>query len=94
MYKVSNRLSPPLVRNIFRKKNSPTNDLRLNSQFSRPLVRSVFHGTESIPYLGPVVWKIISDSYKNLPDFSAFKNSIKKMETWELSMQTFQSMDF
>ena len=78
MYKVSNELSPPLVNNIFTLKNSPTYNLRLNSQFSRLLVRSVFHGTESISYLGPVIWDILPDGYKNLPNFSAFKNRIKK----------------
>ena len=48
MYKVGNGLSPPAVSNIFTQNNSHLYNLRLNSQFSRPLVRSVFHGTESI----------------------------------------------
>ena len=78
MYKVSNGLSPPVVSNIFTQKNCHPYNLRLNSQFSRPLVRSVFHGTESISYLGPVIWDILPDSYKNLPNFSVFKNRIKK----------------
>ena len=46
MYKLKNGLSPPLASNIFRRKNSHPYNLRLNSQFSRPLVRSVFHGTK------------------------------------------------
>ena len=66
MYKVSNELSPPIVSNIFTQKNCHPYNLRLNSQFSRPLVKSVFHGTESISYLGPVIWDILPDSYKNL----------------------------
>ena len=78
MYKISNRLSPPAVSNIFTRKNCHPYNLRLNSQFSRPLVRSVFHGTQSISYLGPVIWDILPDSYKNLPNFSVFKNRIKK----------------
>ena len=41
MYKVSNGLSPPIVSNIFTHKNCHPYNLRLNSQFSRPLVRSV-----------------------------------------------------
>ena len=57
MYKVSNGLSPPVVASsIFTQKNCHAYDLRLNSQFSRPLVRSIFHGTESISYLGPVIY--------------------------------------
>ena len=78
MYKVSNGLSPTVVSNIFTQKNCHPYNLRLNSQFSRPLVRSVYHGTESISYLGPVIRDILPDSYKNLPNFSPFKNRIKK----------------
>ena len=48
MYKVSNGLSPPIVSNIFKQKDCQPYNLRLDSQFSRPLVRSVFHETQSI----------------------------------------------
>ena len=78
MYKVSNGLSPPIVSNIFTQKNCHPYNLRLNFQFSRPLVKSVFHGTESISYLGPVIWDILPDSCNNLPNVSVFKNRIKK----------------
>ena len=81
MYKVSNGLSPPIVSNIFTQKYCHPYNLRLNSQFSRPLVRSVLHGTESISYLGPVIWYKLPDSYKSIPNFSVFKNRIKK---WKL----------
>ena len=55
MCKLSNGLSPPIVSNIFTQKNCHPYNLRFNSQFPRPLVRSVFHGTESISFLGPVI---------------------------------------
>ena len=64
MYKVNNGLSPPIVSNIFTQKNYNPYNLRLNSQYSRSLVRSVFHGTESTSYLGPVIGDILPDSYK------------------------------
>ena len=51
MYKVSNGLSPPLVSNIFTQKNSHPYNLRLNSQFSRPLSRSVFRAPKVYPNL-------------------------------------------
>ena len=88
MYKVSNGLSPPVASNIFTQKNPYCYNLRLNSQFSRPLVRSVFHGTESISYLGPDMWNILLDSYENLLNFSVFKNRIKKWKPENLSLQT------
>ena len=80
MYKVS-ELSPPIVSNIFTQKNSHPYNLRLNSQFSRPLVRSVFSGTESISYLGPVIWDILPGSYKNLLNFSVFLKHDYKMDS-------------
>ena len=58
MYKVSNGLSPTVFSNIFTQKNSHPYNLQLNSQFSRPLIRSLFYGTESKSYLGPVIWNI------------------------------------
>ena len=63
MYKVSNGLSPPLVsNNIFTQKNTHPYNLPLNPLFSRSLIRSVFHWTESISYLGLVIWDIIPNS--------------------------------
>ena len=79
MYKLRNGLSPTVVSNILHKKKKchPYN-LRLNSQFSRPFVRSVFHENGKVSYLCSVIRFVLPDSYKNLPNFSVFKNSIKK----------------
>ena len=61
MYKVNSELLRPLVSIIFTQNESHPYNLRLNSQFCR-LLRSVFHGSENISYLGPVIWVIPSDS--------------------------------
>ena len=74
MYKVSNGLSPAAVSNNFIQKNCHPYDLQLNSQFSRPFVRSVFHGAESTSYLGQIIQGILPDSCKNFPNLSVFKN--------------------
>ena len=37
---------------IFRLKDKPQYNLRYNSLFSRPLVKSVYKGTESLSFLG------------------------------------------
>ena len=78
MYKVSNGLSPPIVCNIFTQRNCHPYNLQLNSPFSRPPFRSVFPGTKSISYLGPIIWDILPDNYKILPNFSVFKDRTKK----------------
>ena len=43
---------------IFVKGNN-TYNLRKPSEFVRPKVHSVFHGKESISYLGPQIWDMI-----------------------------------
>ena len=77
MYKVSKGLSAPIVSNIFTQKNCHPYNLRLNSQFSRLLVRSAFHGTKSISYLGPVIWDILPDSYKTYQVLVFLKTGLK-----------------
>ena len=54
MFKVSNKLTVPLMNEIFVKRNNAYN-LRKPSEFVRPKVHSVFDGKESISYLGPQI---------------------------------------
>ena len=61
---------------IFVKQNNAYN-LRKPSEFVRPKVRSVFHGKESISYLGPQIWDMIPVEMKNLTTISAFKREVK-----------------
>ena len=63
---------------IYKHINSHPYNLRHDFQFSRPLVKTVFHGTERISYLGPIIWDIFPVTYKELPSLEAFKNRIKK----------------
>ena len=72
---------------IFRLKDKPQYNLRYNSLFSRPLVKSVYKGTESLSFLGPKIWDILPDIYKGLPDLNSFKKALKKMETCKLPLQ-------
>ena len=38
--------------NVFKLKIEILNNLRQVSEFSRPIVKTVYHGTESISYMG------------------------------------------
>ena len=78
MYKVSNNFSPPHMNKIFDVRNEHPYNLRQNSQFFRSLVKSVYHGTESLSYLGPKVWDILPNIYKNIDSLHKFKEAIKK----------------
>ena len=78
MFKVSRNLAPPQMHEIFKLKDQPQYNLRYNSLFSRPLVKSVYKGTESLSFLGPKIWDILPDTSKDLPNFNSFKVALKK----------------
>ena len=50
------------------------------SDFSKPMVKSVYHGTESISYLGPKIWDILPEKLRNIENLEHFENAIK---TWK-----------
>ena len=52
-------------------------NLRQRPQFRILPVRTLFSGTESIEYLGPKIWELISDELKELESLWAFKRAIK-----------------
>ena len=73
MFKVSKNLAPPQMHEIFKLKDQPQYNLRYTSLFSSPLVKSVYKGTESLSFLGPKIWNILPDTYKDLPDSTVLK---------------------
>ena len=77
MFKVSKNLSPPLVSEIFEKRNN-VYDLRNPSEFVRPRIRSVYNDRESIYYPVPKIWDIIPPELKFLENVNAFKRELKK----------------
>ena len=63
---------------VFKLNSDSRYNLKQISQFSRPFVKSVYHGTESISYLSPKIWAILPDDYKTIQNLDAFKLKIKK----------------
>ena len=62
MFKVSKNLAPPQMHEISKLKDQPQYNLRYNSLFSRPLVKSVYKSVESLSFLGPKIWDTIPDT--------------------------------
>ena len=77
MYKICNGLLTPLMKDIFPINRNPIN-LRQNSQFSRPRVNTVYHGTESISNLGPKIWDLVPSNQKEISELDKFKKAIKQ----------------
>ena len=79
MYKVSKGSAPKIFADIFSCNSRANYDLRYQSEFSRPLVKSVFNGTETISYLGPRIWDLVHLEIKQKESLTTFKKAIK---TW------------
>ena len=77
MIRDSRNLLPPIINDIFPQKDNSRCNFRQISKFSRPLVKSAFHGSESVSFLGPKLWDM-PDDCKNIDNLNTFKNEIKK----------------
>ena len=60
-----------------REAESPYN-LRRCNDFRIPSIRTVYHGSESITFLGPKIWNILNDETKQQTSLNSFKKSVKK----------------
>ena len=70
-------LSPPIIADLFEQRNEQHYNLRNWVQFSLPAIRTVYHGSESISFLGPKIWNMLPDKLKNASSLEVFKASIK-----------------
>ena len=76
MFKVKNQMAPDILDDIFINRKQSYN-LRNNSSFSIRRVHSVYHGTESLSFLGPKIWELVPDDLKESESFEIFKRKIK-----------------
>ena len=53
-------------------------NLRYTSEFIIPPIHSVYHGSESVSYLGPKIWELIPPVIRQIYAFPGFKEAIKK----------------
>ena len=63
MFKVKHKLCPEITSDIFMERTNNEYNLRNRPDFISPQVQSVFHGTESISYLGPKIWDIVPEEF-------------------------------
>ena len=77
MFKVKNNIAPEIMKELFSPKISHY-DLRNNNSFKSRRVNSVWHGTESVSYLGPKIWDLVPNEIKESQSLNAFKFKIKR----------------
>ena len=74
--KVLHGLSPPLLNDIFVERNCNYN-LRGNNFLNSRRVNLLRYGMESVSFLAPKIWDILSKEIKNSETLNAFKLKIK-----------------
>ena len=77
MFKVKNNIPPKIKKELFPPKMGPY-DLRYDNSFKRRRVTSVWHGTESVAYLGSKIWDLVPSEIKESESLNAFKFNIKR----------------
>ena len=78
MYKIVNGGSPEIMKEVFRISEENGYDLRHQNTFKRPIVNSVYNGTETVSSWGPKMWELIPTEIKELISLNSFKKAIKK----------------
>ena len=76
MYKVKNNLAPVPMKNLFEERDI-INNLRKETSWIVPKVRTVNYGTETVRCRGPKIWEALPSSLKNDKSIEEFKTKIK-----------------
>ena len=76
MFKVKDNLSPSFIVDLF-KKRDVTYDFRSHREFSRPRIKTIHWGMESIRYFGPIIWDMIPNEIQTSRSLELFKRAIK-----------------
>ena len=78
MFKVKNKLSPKIMNTVF-PVSEQNYSVRNNCDFVSRRINTVFNGSESLSHLGPNLWRILPNEFKELESLNEFKSKIK---TW------------
>ena len=77
IFRIRNSMAPEFLNEIFKERTIQYN-LRGNNPFYIRRVNSVYHGTESLSFLGPKIWDLVPNEIKTSESLDIFKNKIKK----------------
>ena len=77
LYKIKHNLSECSVKDLF-STVIDNHDLRPRSDFGVPDISTLFYSSNSIRYLGSVIWIGFSNSLRKICDFDSFKMTIQR----------------
>ena len=80
MYKVKNDLAPLIVQDLLQVRETCHYNLRSQSYFTQPRIKSGNHGSESLSSLGPKIWELVPLEMREINSLLKFKEEIKKWE--------------
>ena len=90
MFCDSKNLSPPIMNNIFTQKDNGRDKLREISKFSRPLVKSVYCGSESVSFLGTKISDMLQDGCRDFDNLNTCENKVKKRKPENCSCRLYK----
>ena len=90
MFKIHRGLSPEILRQTFVPKTSSYNRCR-NDIFEKQKVHSIFHGTESLPFLGPIIWDLVPVELKQSETLYSFKLKIRNWVPFECPCRIYKT---
>ena len=77
LYQVKCNMAPEILNEVFQNRALSYN-LRTKSSFAVRPVHSVYHGTESLSFLGPKIWELVPEVGKQSDSLEIFKKKIKQ----------------
>ena len=93
LYKIANDMSPKIMSEVFKLRDTTCYNLRHTLQFSTGQIYSVYNGTESASYLGSKIWEQIPAEIKNKESLNEFKREIKKWQPVECLCRICQTFE-
>ena len=77
MFKVKLGIAPVIMNDVFRIRKNYYNTRKVD-EFQSHCVKTVHYGTETVSFLGPILWSILPNEYKSIININEFKSKIKR----------------
>ena len=81
IYNVKNGIAPEILKDIFELQNLSYNVRSTCNQFRRENIKTVHYGLQSVRYIGPKIWELVSNNIKYCDSLSKFR---KLFKSWKL----------